>query len=177
VWFIPSRKQWSTWSLPSKLTAIGTYIGLLSLGLYVIDKTHSSSVHFSRTVKKRTLPVLLSLRNSTERSITIQRRGDFVLWLPQGVDNIRRLSGKYDIETKTKSASTSTIVVKTKSTENVFAKLQAMYSLDEFLDRGAADLEFIFRSDNSGILFSGSIPFTRQKIETVRWEIDLSTKQ
>ena len=36
--FWPSTKQWKSWSLPTKLTAIGTLVGLVSLGLYVLDK-------------------------------------------------------------------------------------------------------------------------------------------
>lgn len=35
----PSRKQWKVWSLPSQLTAIGTLIGALSLGLYLLERT------------------------------------------------------------------------------------------------------------------------------------------
>jgi hypothetical protein len=33
---LPTKKQWQTWSLPSKLTAIGTYAGLLALLLTVM---------------------------------------------------------------------------------------------------------------------------------------------
>jgi hypothetical protein len=34
----PSRQQWQKWSLPSKLTAIGTLLGAISLALYGLDK-------------------------------------------------------------------------------------------------------------------------------------------
>lgn len=37
-WF-PSKKQWSNWTLPSKLTAIGTFVGVLSLTGFLIDKS------------------------------------------------------------------------------------------------------------------------------------------
>lgn len=33
---IPSREQWKRWSLPSKLTAIGAYVGILGLVLTVL---------------------------------------------------------------------------------------------------------------------------------------------
>jgi hypothetical protein len=36
---LPTKNQWNTWSLPSKLTAIGTLLGFLSLGLYFLEKT------------------------------------------------------------------------------------------------------------------------------------------
>jgi hypothetical protein len=35
----PSIQQWRNWSLPSKLTAIGTLVAAISLGLYGIEKT------------------------------------------------------------------------------------------------------------------------------------------
>lgn len=34
----PSQQQWRHWSLPSKLTAIGTLVGIISLGLYGLEK-------------------------------------------------------------------------------------------------------------------------------------------
>lgn len=36
---LPNKKQWNTWSLPSKLTAIGVLLGFLSLSLYLVEKT------------------------------------------------------------------------------------------------------------------------------------------
>jgi len=35
----PKKKQWNSWSLPSKLTAIGTLLAFLSFGLYLVEKT------------------------------------------------------------------------------------------------------------------------------------------
>lgn len=35
----PNKKQWKTWSLPSKLTAIGALLGLLSFSFYFLEKT------------------------------------------------------------------------------------------------------------------------------------------
>ena len=34
----PNKKQWNSWSLPSKLTAIGALFGFLSLGFYFVEK-------------------------------------------------------------------------------------------------------------------------------------------
>jgi hypothetical protein len=41
----PSRKQWNTWSLPSRLTAIGAYVGLLSVPLAVLGLVLSRPSH------------------------------------------------------------------------------------------------------------------------------------
>ena len=44
----PSKRQWSNWSLPSKLTAIGTYVGLISfvfsIAIFIIGKENSTNV-------------------------------------------------------------------------------------------------------------------------------------
>lgn len=44
---LPTSKQWKKWSLPSKLTAIGTYVGIIgiviTLALYIVDKTKPSA--------------------------------------------------------------------------------------------------------------------------------------
>ena len=179
MWLIPSREQWAKWSLPSKLTAIGALMGVLSLGLYIAEKSFgfldAPSPHPHAEAGPMP-PVALTLGNSTDESITIQRRGDFVLWLPQGVDHLRRLSGKFDLDS-VEEPSTSMLVVSPGATEHVVAQLHAEYSLGDLLDHGAADLEFIFRRDHGGLLFSGSIPFARQKLVATRWEIDLSRKQ
>ena len=35
---IPTFEQWKKWSLPSKLTAIGTYLGIISFLIFIVDK-------------------------------------------------------------------------------------------------------------------------------------------
>ncbi len=40
---IPTKKQWKSWSLPSKLTAIGTFAGLIGLVLTIIAMLPKSS--------------------------------------------------------------------------------------------------------------------------------------
>lgn len=39
----PSRKQWSTWSLPSRLTAVGTLLAVVTLAVYGAEKAFSLS--------------------------------------------------------------------------------------------------------------------------------------
>ncbi len=41
----PSRKQWSSWSLPSKLTAIGTYVGVSGVVLSIVFFLFSNSTN------------------------------------------------------------------------------------------------------------------------------------
>jgi len=37
MFLIPSRTQWKSWSMPSKLTAIGAYVGVVALALYLCE--------------------------------------------------------------------------------------------------------------------------------------------
>lgn len=180
MWSTPSWNQWRQWSLPSRLTAIGTLVGVLSLGLYVGEKSLGILSFSSRAVVPESLTthvVALTLENSTDEPVRILRRGDFVLWLPQGVDGVRRLPGKYDLEVPKGQFSGPVVVIGPRATVPVVAQLRAEVPLGQLLDRGAADLEFILRKERGGVLFSGSIPFTREAMKTTRWKIDLARRE
>ncbi len=36
---VPSKRQWKSWSLPSRLTAVGTALGAISVLLWLVDKS------------------------------------------------------------------------------------------------------------------------------------------
>ena len=42
---IPTKKQWKGWNLPSKLTAIGAYLAIITLGLYFFDKCSENKIN------------------------------------------------------------------------------------------------------------------------------------
>jgi|SRR5580658_4610238 hypothetical protein len=58
--FIPTRAQWNGWTLPSKLTAISAYVGVLGFALFLIDflPTH---------LGKRESPPQLQISNDPSR--------------------------------------------------------------------------------------------------------------
>lgn len=145
-------------------------VGLFGLGYLLI--------HPKPSVSTKPAPLVsLALENTSAEPISILRRGDFILWLPQGVDDLRRLPGRYDLEVPKSQSTALPILVKPRARVAVMAQLHAESSLRQIMDRGIADLEFIFRKENGGILFSGSIPFAQRQIETTTWEIDLGRKQ
>lgn len=177
---IPSRHQWRDWSVPSKLTAVGTLVGVLSLGLYVGEKSVGILKFVYPPVPRVPLtipPVALTLVNNTRELITVQRRGDFVLWLPQGVDDLRRLPGRYDLETLGGGPSDLVVAIAPGTEARVVAQLHSEVPLTQLLDSGAADLEFILRKEQGALLFSGSIPFKRVAITTTVWRIELARKE
>ncbi len=177
---IPSRRQWGDWSLPSKLTAVGALVGVLSLVLYLGEKSPDILKSWYRPAPSVALtipPVALVLQNTTTEPIAVERRGDFVLWLPQGVDGVRRLPGKYDLKTAKGEPANPMVVIGPGAEASVLAQLHSEVSLAQLLDGGAADLEFILRKEQGGVLFSGSIPFSREAITTTRWKVDLAKKE
>ena len=125
---IPSRRQWGDWSLPSKLTAIGALVGVLSLVLYLGEKGPDILESWYRPAPAVALtipPVGLVLQNTTTEPIAIQRRGDFVLWLPQGVDGVRRLPGRYDLKTAKGESASPTVVIGPGAQASVLAQLHS----------------------------------------------------
>lgn len=119
--------------------------------------------------------VVLALKNSSTQPIAIFRRGDFILWLPEGIGGVRKLPGRYDLDVTNGDAKASTIVVAPKASVRVDALLYAEKSLRTVLDSGVADLEFILRKERGGVVFSGSIPFSEQTIERTHWTVDLAS--
>ena len=72
MWFLPSRDQWRRWSLPSKLTAIGAYVGIISIplavGLFALSlylQERSASVSFAPVSNPKHIPVENNADTST----------------------------------------------------------------------------------------------------------------
>ena len=75
----PKKKQWNDWSLPSKLTAIGTLLGFLSLGVYLVEKTYKlvvSGLIFADWIMtkgiKNTFQMLIAVNVTTVARIGVE---------------------------------------------------------------------------------------------------------
>ncbi|HCM1426339.1 TPA: hypothetical protein N2909_002618 [Vibrio parahaemolyticus] len=79
---IPNKKQWKSWSLPSKLTLIGTLAGLFSLGFYVIEKGYSFIENTSFFTFTNEVLLEVELVNKTNVSRTFYNRGEVFYWYP-----------------------------------------------------------------------------------------------
>jgi len=174
---LPSASQWKGWSLPSKLTAVGTLIGALSLALYLLS-LGSGLFHRSSADEPRSpsLPaVALELSNRGSEAISILPRGDLVLWLPTGVQGgVRSLSGKYELVLATEGQpGLSPIQVGPGSSVRAAARVLDARNLEPVLEAGSTDLELILKTEDGTVHFSGSIPFTEHAIRTTRFRIEL----
>lgn len=121
--------------------------------------------------------VLLTLANSSAEQISIFRRGEFILWLPEGFGSSRQIPGRYDLEVPNGDSGISTLVVGPKASVEAVALLHSEAPIRNVLDSGAADLEFILRKERGGLLFSGALPFSEPKIEHTRWRVDLAKRE
>ena len=71
----PTEKQWQGWSLPSKLTAIGALLAVMSLGIYIIKevfqitqyRNHSRTSETEQNVAERGT-ILIELRKEESYS-------------------------------------------------------------------------------------------------------------
>jgi hypothetical protein len=121
--------------------------------------------------------LVLEFINSGKTPITLQRRGDLVLWLPQGIsDGVRSIPGKYEILPAGNDAQLqrSLITIPPSSSIKTSARLQNEVQLLPILEAGSTDLELILRREDGSIVFSGQIPFTKDSLQSTRWQIQVS---
>jgi hypothetical protein len=73
---LPTIHQWESWSLPSKLTAIGTLVGILSFGCYLLETGYGLSRIFNDTVKQdEDVYLVVEFNNNTNRDLTVYKKG------------------------------------------------------------------------------------------------------
>lgn len=66
---VTSKKQWRNWSLPSKLTAIGSVLSAISLALYLIEKAVHVPLEPPKQVPDHNINITTGITNSGEMKI------------------------------------------------------------------------------------------------------------
>ncbi len=179
--FWPSKQQWDSWSLPSKYSFVGALSGLIGVTTAAVFFALGGSLPALLGGDHKPAPasvplVALSLSNPGKSIVTIMGRGDCVFWLPEGVDGgAPNVSGKYQLLLDAQGRSEpDTISVRPSQMVDAYARLENAAQVAKLLEAGSTDLEFILRKAKGGILFSGEIPFTREKMLSTRWQLDLT---
>ena len=168
---LPSRSQWQSWSLPSKLTAIGTLLALISFGLYALEKSFSlkelviNEILESRYSKVPKIAV--KIQNAGDKIINVYMEGEFLLWLPQGINSgIPTIPGRYRLTADARPHIKDGLIVIQPSKEVIVAaELMNPQYFSRLLEKGDTDLSLIFRKDDGSSFFSEDIPFRRDTIE------------
>lgn len=169
-WPFCHSHQWQPWiAFFTVISVIATFGGLYQDIVRPFFLSNESVANDDEMIPQ----VALMLQNKTEHDIIVSARGDIVIWLPQGVDALRRIPGRYDLESNNGPMDSIITVPKGQNIE-VIATIASEIQLDTLLKSGVGDLEFILDLNPGGTLFTGLIPFKRKNILTTRYQIDLS---
>lgn len=156
---LPTKVQWNRWSLPSKLTAIGTILGLLSIilaaGFFLIDQLDQGEVGLiGRKLDEYHTQVLQlqpSLREYAYSLAMIRAIADFAESQELHIESITRTDGEKisSVKTFTHSETTYGERVGVKVNSKLFEKSDGNHL--EMLFRREIELTFLKSVANSKI--------------------------
>lgn len=167
--------RWKTLSSKIKIIAISitTFVAILATFLTNIDKIEK---YFNNDKVSESVPqIIVKLKNSSEREITVSARGDFTLWLP-GL-GAHHTMGKYEFLTILTSKGilpiSGGITIPPKDTVTVFAQVMNEQLYSKILSREDCDLSLIIYRAGAGLIFTNNMPFTETAIKKYYIEADV----
>jgi hypothetical protein len=169
-------KRWRSWSLPTKISIIGTLASLLSVGLYFWDLKPFLE---RRLILPPTVPnIVVKISNPDNSQASLNYRDDFVLWLPDAtVDGAPRLPGKYEIVASDAGLVKNGVVpVKAPGDTRLILKLMDQERLHQYLIRGNTELMFMFHRTDGSVFFSENLPFTEEAVKKFYTPADMTRK-
>ena len=175
----PSSEQWDRWTLPSKAGFLGLLVGMVSVlitvSLFFLQRCSAPEGQVEQP-EWSTPAIGLLLVNDSTQTASLLSRGDFVLWFPQGVETILpRLAGKYEIRAEEADEQSGLeVAVPPESELPVLVSLLDSETIGPILEKSTADLTLLLRRSDGSLIDTGSIPFTRESIDSIRWVVDLS---
>lgn len=127
------------------------------------------------TSRNESIPAVnITFVNQTEGDLHIDRRGEFVLWLPTALyDGAPRVGGRFSLALAGETGYLdSPIIIPAKASAQVKAELLGQQQFIRFLERGDTDLTLMART-SSGISSSPTIPFSRAALNSryIEWQI------
>ena len=159
----PSRQQWNSWSLPSKLSAIGVLIGVVSLlvsvGIYAIPVV-IRWIWPPRT----TVTLTVTITNPGESSVAIEKRAS--LFLTKYQEGMTAIEVMLPQECELLSSNGREIkgdLIEIAPGESVF-KVEIPNSYLRALQTGEWDVFMGFDRGDGGSFASDSVPFTQEVI-------------
>lgn len=94
----PTKKQWKRWSLPSKLTAIGTYVGILGIAITLLLFFLPSNAEDDFPEKEYTLSGIIRERGTTQAIEGVVVR---IMDFPEVQPDTTDASGRFRIQFQT----------------------------------------------------------------------------
>ena len=111
--------------------------------------------------------VVVHIKNSGSTDALIYPRGEFLLWLPQGISlSAPTIPGAYELHLSSQQlVQNGLLLLKPNQTTSVRAGIMNQQSFYPILKRGDTDLMFVFRKTDGNVFMSDNLPFTEQSIE------------
>ena len=158
-------RRWLSWSLPTKISIIGTVASVLSIALYFWD--------LRPFLERRLSPhpivpnIAVRINNPDKDPTTLSYRGELVLWLPSAMsEGAPRIPGAYEVLASDAGLVKDGIVpIRGASETRIVVKIMDQERMYQYLKHGDTSISFIFRRPDGSIFFSDDLPFTEDALK------------
>lgn len=173
------KRQWKNWSLPSKLTAIGTLVGVLSFGGYLIEKVYGLSTfvsekYFAGEPIVSEVLVVAEIDNRQTTEITIASRGETFFWYP-GSGAQHEIYAFDIVHSEITASENGSIVVPAQTKVKLTVKIVPTTRARHFLEQEHMGISLYFRGENF-TKFSETFAFTKGNIRDFYLPVVLEEK-
>ena len=100
---VPTRNQWKNWSLPSKLTALGLLATIMSIAIFLVDKTFQDD-------PARIVQELQALRSDLSHFVRIDQSESEQAYLFGIIQAIAEITSQIEVEVEVKLSGTDSRV-------------------------------------------------------------------
>jgi hypothetical protein len=169
-------RKWLSWSLPTKISIIGSIASVASVALYFWDL---------RPLLERSLALPQIVRNISVRinnpdkdAVSLNYRDELVLWLPSAMaDGAPRVGGAYEVVASDAGlVKNGSVPIRGTGQTRIVVKLMNQERLYQYLKRGDTTLMLMFHRPDGSIFFSDNLPFTEDALKTFYTSADLARK-
>jgi hypothetical protein len=170
-------KRWLSWSLPTKISIIGTAASVLSIALYFWDLKPLIERIASTAPVVRNISVRIN--NPEKDAVIMSYRGELVLWLPTAMsEGAPRIGGAYEVVASDAGlVKDGSVPIRAAGETRLAVKLMNQERLYPYLKQGDSSLELIFRRPDGSIFFSEDLPFTDEGIRKFYVRADMTQKR
>ncbi len=166
------RERWSSVSRATRIVAVSVAAGIAAIASVLANlNTIRAFISGSPSVP----PIAIVLTNSSEVSITVSARGDFVLWSP-GISGGHTI-GKYEFRGEHGvEFDSGTVTVGPSKKKRVLAHLMNKAHYGQVLQQGGGDISFMVRLAHGGHRSTDGLPFTLNAISKYHDSADVGSE-
>jgi hypothetical protein len=169
-------RRWLSWSMPTKISIVGTIASVVSVGLYFLDlrpflERLASPPHVVRNISVR-------INNPDKNAVSLGYRDELVLWLPSAMaDGAPRLGGAYEVVASDGGlVKDGAVPIRAAGQTRLVVKVMNQERLYQYLKRGDTTLTLMFHRPDGSLFFSENLPFTEDALKTFYTTADLAKK-